>query len=437
MRFLDTDEGRGPVPELVELAYGLYPGVEFFSAEYGPDDYCEWVEHSNGDPVPAPLAVYIQDISCDRSPPVRGRDISSSRKPVTLEQELRLQGALFDADRCVQQLICAGSIVSEWTDDQLYQLVSVLEDSFATDQNGLVNWCACVGHALPSESRLRLLRVLGFSNLRLRILEQIGSAAVGAQARVLDDIESLAAAARHLGMRQIGVELLFGAVHAEPCFKWLEHFVQRVQPDRIRLVDNDAASVNGVVPNLGDTWVQTLADLGYQHVGLDWFVHSSDLWWQARLARRLNWSLLGFTDMPRPDVIGIGPGAVSSIGDVYAQNACAWDEYQKLLSRGVVPTVRGLELESDDVLRREIMVSMLTASRIDITPIEDKWGIEFNQFFAEELEYLKRFDKAGWISIKPQSIIVHGRGRRELTELCRTFDRRRRLPRDQYAPSFA
>ena len=88
-----------PVPDLVELAYGLYPGAEFFSAEYGPDDYGEWVAQSNGDPVPAPLAIYIQDSSCDPSPPVRGRDISSSRKPLALEQELRLQGALCDADR--------------------------------------------------------------------------------------------------------------------------------------------------------------------------------------------------------------------------------------------------------------------------------------------------------------------------------------------------
>jgi len=437
MGYLDTEEGRVPVPELLELAYGLYPGVEFFSAEYGPDDYCEWVEQSNGDPVPAPLAVYIQDTSRDNSPPVRGKDISSSRKPAALEQELRLQGALFDTDRCVQQLICAGGIATEWTDDQLYRLVSVLEDSFTTSQDGLVNWCVCVGHVMPSEARLRLLRVLGFSNVRLRIHDQTEAAAAGRQASVPGDIESLAASMRHLGMRQITVELCMGARSAPRSSKWLESFVRTVAPDRIRLADSGHSAGREVMPSLRDTYLQTLAEMGYQHIGLDWFVRSSDPWWQARLARQLNWSLLGFTDMPRPDVVGIGPGAVSSIGDFYARNACAWDEYQRLLNRRVIPTVRGLELESDDVLRREIMVSMLTASRIDITPVEDKWGIEFNQFFAEELGKLKRFEKAGWVSIKAQAVIVHARGRHELTELCRTFDRRSRLPRDQYAPSFA
>ncbi len=433
MGSLDTDNSIVPVPDVVEPAYGLYPGVEFFSAEYGHDDYCEWVEQSNGDPVPAPLAVYIQDASRAHSPPVRGRDISSSRKPAAIEQELLLQGALFDSDRCVQQLICSDGIATEWTDDQLYQLVSVLENAFTTHQDGLVNWCACVGHAIPSAERLRLLRVLGFSNIRLHIRDQGEPAFTGAQAWGLEDIESLASTVRHLGMRQMAIDWYLGGANPLPVSNWLENLVQTAEPDRIRLV-----YAGGTVGrDLRDNYLQTLAEAGYQHIGLGWFVRSSDPWWQARLARRLHWSPLGFTDMPRPDVIGIGPGAVSSLGDACAQNELRWDEYQKLLNRRVIPVVRGLELENDDILRREIMIMMLTASRIDIGPVEDKWGIEFNQFFAEELGYLKRFEKTGWVAIEPQSILVHARGRHELTELCRTFDRRSRLPRDQYAPSFA
>jgi len=437
MGCLDTDQSTVPVPEVLEQAYGLYPGAEFFSVEYGPGDYREWVEQSNGDPVPAPLAVYIQDCCRDRSPPVRGKHISSSRKPAALEQELRLQGALFDSDRCVQQLICAGGIATEWTDDQLYRLVSVLEDSFTTSQDGLVNWCACVGHALPSDARLRLLRVLGFSNIRLRIRDPREPATSASQSPLQAELETLAASMRQLGMRQIIVELGISGRDASPSPHWLQHFVQTVEPDRIRLTGADAAPGRELLASQRDTCVQTLAELGYQHIGLDWFVHNSDPWWQARLALRLNWSVLGFTDMPRPDVVGIGPGSVSSIGDSYAQNATDWDEYQQLLNRGDIPTVRGLELESDDILRREIMVAMLTASRIDITPIENKWGIEFRQFFGEELGYLKRFEKTGWVSIRAQVIVVHARGRQELAELCRIFDRRSRLPRDQYAPTFA
>jgi oxygen-independent coproporphyrinogen-3 oxidase len=437
MGFHVTDQSRVPVPQVVELAYGLYPGVQFFCAEYAADDYREWVEQSNGDPVPAPLAVYIHDSGGEQSPPVRGKHISSSRKPAALEQELRLQGTLFDSDRRVQQLICSGGIATEWTDDQLYQLVSVLQDVFTTSQDGLVNWCACVGNVLPTEARLRLLRVLGFTNIRLRIPNPALPGSSGAGPGALRDSESLAASARQLGMRQLAVELHTGGPETALPLEWLKRFILGVQPDRVRLVDSLQATGREALASLRDSYLPTLAESGYQHIGLGWFVRANDPWWEARLARRLNWSLLGFTDMPGPDVVGIGPGAVSSIGDFYAHNACAWDQYQRLLDRNVVPVVRGLELEHDDVLRREIMAAMLTRSQIDITQIEDKWGIQFNQFFAEELNSLKAFQQAGWVSTTAQSIVVHARGRRELTELCRAFDRRRRVTRDQYTPSCA
>jgi oxygen-independent coproporphyrinogen-3 oxidase len=271
----------------------------------------------------------------------------------------------------------------------------------------------------------------------MRIVEPRDSATAAGQGPSPGEFEMLAASMRHLGMRQVIVELCISGRNASPSAQWLQNFVQTVEPDRIRLTAADQVSGRELLATQRDTCVQTLAELGYQHIGVDWFVRSSNRWWQARLALRLNWSLLGFTDMPRPDVVGIGPGAISAIGDSYAQNASDWDGYQTLLNRGDIPTQSGLELESDDILRREIMVAMLTASRIDITPIENKWGIEFRQFFGEELGYLKRFEKTGWVSIRAQVIVVHARGRHELAELCRIFDRRSRLLRDQYAPTFA
>ena len=57
----DTDVVATPLPDVVEKPYGLYPALEAFSNEYDAEDYRDWVEQSNGDPLPAPLALYIQD----------------------------------------------------------------------------------------------------------------------------------------------------------------------------------------------------------------------------------------------------------------------------------------------------------------------------------------------------------------------------------------
>jgi len=432
-----TDKKSPPVPAVVEQAYGLYPGLESFSEEYGAEDYGEWVEQSNGDPVPAPLAVYIQDTTRDGAPPVRGKDISSSRKPDAIEQELRLQGALFDTDRPVQQLICAGSIATEWTDDQLYQLISVVRNSFTVSQSDASIWCACLGAAIPPESRLRLLRVLGISNIRVSMGESAQAWDDDEAARTLADIESLAGLAHQLGIKQFSLDLYFSESGRAVPSALLENFMGRVMPDRIRLVGHDKSSVTAAGQEQRHYCAHVLSELGYQHVGLDWFVRPDDRWWQASLSGQLHWSMLGFTDMPSPDVVGIGPGAVSAIADFYGQNAFEWDVYQRLLNNGTIPVVRGLELENVDILRREILVMILTRSRIDIAAIEEKWGIEFHQFFAHEINQLNRFAQLGWIERQGDVVAVLARGRPELLEICRTFDQRRRASVRQPAHSYA
>src|SRR5210317_755082 len=103
-----------PAPGAIEKSYGLYPGLTSFSSDYNAGDYRDWVEQSNGDPLPAPLAVYIQEFS-------GAADDSASPRLAMLSRELDIQGALFDADRPLQQLVLSGSIVTQWTDDQLNQ----------------------------------------------------------------------------------------------------------------------------------------------------------------------------------------------------------------------------------------------------------------------------------------------------------------------------
>ena len=130
--------------------------------------------------------------------------------------------------------------------------------------------------------------------------------------------------------------------------------------------------------------------------------------------------------MPSPDLIGVGPGAISSIGEFYGRNESDWQLYQSLLNDGQLPIVCGIELEADDVLRREIMIMILTASSIRTTAIENKWGIRFRQFFASETEQLRALEQKNWLDWQQDRIRIRARGYRELTQICRIFDRRAR-----------
>ena len=409
---ITTEYSAHAVPYVVEKSYGLYPGLASFASDYNAEDYRNWVEQSNGDPLPAPLALYIQDVCEGESPPVRGVEISSSRRLHAIESELMLQGALFDSDRPVQQFICAGAIATDWTDDQLYRLVSVVQETFSVNQSGLANWCACTGFVTPAPARLRLLRILGFSSVRLACMDHADAG---------DTLGRLGGAirqARQLGFQQVVVDLMFDEPRVLTPLPSIEHFLAEYRPDRVRLMgarDNRCQSVIGV-----------LASLGYQNIGLDWFLRADDFYLQAKASGHLYWSLLGFTDMPNPDVIGIGPGALSSVGEFYAANESRWENYQALLNRREIPVVSGLELEADDVLRREIMGMILAASCIRIAAIEEKWGIQFKKFFAYETERMPEYERKGWLQWQDDSVRILVQGYQELTELCRLFDHRAR-----------
>lgn len=409
---IDTKCSALAVPDVVEKSYGLYPGVASFSSDYTAEDYCSWIEQSNGDPLPAPLALYIQDSCGGDSPPVRGADISSSRRLNAIECELSLQGALFDSDRPVQQLVCSGSISTEWTDDQLYRLVAVVQEFFSVNQSGIANWCACMGFVMPPQARLRLLRILGFSSVRFKFSDHADAG------NALDKLGVVIKQARQLGIQQIVVDLSLNEQHVFTPIQIMERFLAEHCPDRVRLkCDHD---------NRYQSLTRILSSIGYQNIGLDWFLRTDDFFLQAKAAGTLHWSLLGFTVMPNPDVIGIGPGALSAVGEFYAANESHWDTYQALLNQRKIPVVRGMELEADDVLRREIMGMILAASCIRVAAIEEKWGIQFKRFFAYETKCLRDFEQKHWLEWQADSIRLRVQGHHELTELCRIFDHRAR-----------
>jgi oxygen-independent coproporphyrinogen-3 oxidase len=409
---IDTECSRLAVPDVVEKSYGLYPGLVSFNSDYDSGDYCNWIEQSNGDPLPAPLALYIQDGCEGDSPPVRGADISSSRRLDAIERELVLQGALFDSDRPVQQLICSGSIVTDWTDDQLYRLITVVQESFSINQSGMANWCACMGFVTPSQARLRLLRILGFSSVRFACLDHADTG------NALGQLGAAIKQARQLGIQQIVVDLIFNEPHVSTSIQSIERFLAEYSPDRVRLICAQDKRCQSVI--------RLLSSIGYQNIGLDWFLHADDYCLQAKAAGLLYWSMLGFTDMHNPDVIGIGPSAISSVGEFYAVNESRWEAYQALLHQREIPVVRGIELEADDVLRREIMGMILAASCIRVVAIEEKWGIQFKKFFAYETERLHDFEQKNWLEWRADSIRILVQGYHELTELCRLFDHRTR-----------
>jgi oxygen-independent coproporphyrinogen-3 oxidase len=397
------------VPGIVEEPCGLYPRIETFSSDYGTDDYCDWIEQSNGDPLPAPLVLYLQNEASSKT-----ASVSDAAMAHAIEQELHLQGSLFDADRPLKQLICTGSIATDWNDDQLYRLVSVIQSSFYINPDSLSNWCACARGVLPSMQRLRLLRVLGFNHLRL-VPESSAR-----EALPVDVLADVLGEAKRLGFRTTILDLRKLTVEPVALQQALVALLADVKPDRIHTAPPPEGDGGAV-----DTF---MASHGYQDIGLGWYLRTGDSWWLAANSDSLYWTMLGYGELHSPDIIGVGPGALSAVCDFYSINESGLPTYAASLDEGILPVARGIVLEDADVLRREIIAMVLASSCIRVSAIEDKWGIRFEQFFGCESELLRAFERNRWVRWQGERIEIRTRDYRALSEICRVFDGRNTNP---------
>jgi oxygen-independent coproporphyrinogen-3 oxidase len=116
----------------------------------------------------------------------------------------------------------------------------------------------------------------------------------------------------------------------------------------------------------------------------------------------------------------MGASAISSVGLTYAQNTKDIDEY--INHSGRSPWVKGLVMNREDEIRRDIILDLFCNFYLDITTIEERFDIEFQDHFAEELNSLKPMQSDGLIVVSENSLSVTDLGRFFIRNICMIFD---------------
>ncbi|VAW75244.1 hypothetical protein MNBD_GAMMA15-1999 [hydrothermal vent metagenome] len=402
------------MPELFEPLCGLYPGIASFTAEYDTSDYREWVFRSNGDPVPGPLVLAVED----------GVQTESSLCPA-ITREIQLQSILFDRDRRLEGVVCTSGITIGWSDDALSELSSSIQNAFSVEPTARSCWCACFGKIFPSAARLELLRKLGFNKARLGVDLSLSYQDRAGLFAYFERVENSLLEARRLEYRSLAIDLILPAALTRELVDKIETFLTQTCVETIRIMV--ASEAQGFQPNtvLSDFRATILPGLGYRHLGLDWYVTESEP--SLGVQAPLYWSPLGYTNIEGLDIIGTGPGAVSVLEDACSQNSVQRERYQRLIEQGELPMQWGIELESDDVLRRAVMSGLIVNEYFDIGELEERWGILFPKYFETEMSALRDLEHRGKLLLSKRGIRMLERDRRALTELCRIFDNPRRV----------
>lgn len=355
-------------------------------------------------------------------------------------REMTLQSALFDDGRPVEQLHWGGGTPTFLSLDQMRELMGRTGEHFQLKTDDTGEYSIEIDPREADPATVAVLRELGFNRMSLGV-QDFDPRVQKAVNRIQSEEETLAVlqAARAEGFHGISIDLIYGlpfqsvdgflrtldrVIEASPdrlsVFNYA-HLPTRFMPQR-RISDADLPTPAEKLAILEAT-IHHLTGAGYVLIGMDHFAKPDDPLARAQREGSLYRNFQGYATHAECDLVAMGVSAISQVGDSFSQNVKDIDTYRRILADGRLPLERGFVVNEDDKLRRAVITELICHFELDGDRIGARFGIDFEEYFADELENLEPFIDDGLLSVEGSQIRVLPVGRLMIRNICMTFDR--------------
>lgn len=354
-----------------------------------------------------------------------------------IEHEIRQRASLLNG-RKVTQLHFGGGTPTFLTKTQITRLMGILREEFNFTADAEISI-----EVDPREIELDVLDHLrneGFNRLSIGV-QDFNKEVQKLVNREQDEefIIAMVQRATELGFRSTNLDLIYGlpkqtqVLFAETLKQVLEmkpgrlsvfnyaHMPQLFAAQR-KIKDEDLPEAKEKMAILQDT-IETLTGAGYQFIGMDHFALPEDELAVAQREGILHRNFQGYTTQGEADLIGFGVSAISMVGDAYAQNQKELKKYYAQVNDLRHALWKGVALDSDDLLRREVIKQLICNFKLDKTMIESEFSVNFNRYFKEDLELLQTFINDELVEVDDKEIRVTLRGRLLIRNICMCFDK--------------
>jgi oxygen-independent coproporphyrinogen-3 oxidase len=427
--------------------YTSYPTAAQFHDGVTEDDYRVWARHSNEDPIPRPLSIYVHIPFCDTV-----CFYCACNKVVTknharavdyldhLYREIAMQGRLFDRDRVVEQLHWGGGTPTFLETGQMRALMETIGSHFTLASAERGEFSIEIDPRSADYAKLKALRQAGFNRVSFGVQDldpQVQKAVNRIQSE--EKTREVAAAARELGYRSLNVDLMYGlpfqsvgsfeetlrhVVDLNPdrlAVYNYAHLPQRFKPQR-RINEADLPSADEKL-NILQRTIEFLSTAGYVYIGMDHFARPDDELTIAQRNGTLQRNFQGYSTHADCDLVSMGVSAISKVCDNFSQNVRDLEEYYRLIDAGKLPIDRGFEVDRDDLLRRDIIMQIMCNFLLDIRAMEKKWRFSFAETFKSETGDLQQMQVDGLLRLDADTLEVLPAGRLLVRNICMVFDR--------------
>jgi len=425
--------------------YTSYPSADRFHDGFSEQDYLgalKRVAHAN-----EPLSLYFHLPFCPNICYYCGcnkiitKDHGRSAKYIKyLAKEMAMVFGALGANKKipVTQLHWGGGTPTFLSHEEMTELMHYTLEYFDLLPGG--EYSIEIDPRRVAEKDIALLAKLGFNRISLGV-QDFNLAVQEAVHRVqtIEETQAVMDWSRKYGFKSSSVDLIYGLPKQTPeTFKETVNAVIAMNPDRIsvynyahlphifkpqrRISEADLPLAADKLNILSNT-IERLTEAGYVFIGMDHFAKPDDELAIAQKEGRLHRNFQGYSTQAECDLLAFGISSIGKVDDCYSQNVRTLDEYYTILDAGHLPVLRGLQLDQDDLLRRELIGQLMCQFALNTEMFAKEHQISFSNYFKNEIEDLKTLEDAGLLEWHGNSMKVPIKGRLLARRVAMTFDR--------------
>ena len=420
--------------------YTSYPTALEFGTAFSYDSYIKHLDSGTNQ-----ISIYIHLPFCRSACYFCGCNVVFTSKEqrlsdyiIYLKKEIDILANHIDRDREVIQFHFGGGTPTFYKAFELDEIVTYVKSKFTNWSSEAEISCE-IDPRYFNEEQMRVFQKHGFNRISFgvqdfdpKVQKEIH------RIQPYNITKNAVDLAREYGINSINIDLIYGLpFQTFESFKTTLELAFSLNPDRVavfnyahvpwlkktmRKFDETTIPTPDVKLQIFSYTIEFFENNGYKMVGMDHFAKPEDELFTAIEKGELHRNFQGYTTKGGANLIGIGLTSIGEGVGYYAQNRKDMSGYEEALDSGKLPFERGIELNSDDMLRQSVIMELMANFSIDIKRVEREHNINFKEYFSDALTALEEFVDGDLITITDDKISVSATGTLLIRNIAMPFD---------------
>lgn len=421
--------------------YTSYPTAIEFNENFTMDKYKVKLQSLSNDD----LSLYVHLPFCKSACYFCGCNVvyTSSQDKKTryleyLKKELNLLKQNMDTNKNVTQLHFGGGTPTYFSADELNDVINSIKETFPNFDINAELSCE-VDPRYFTANQAKVLSGTGFNRISFGV-QDFEPAVQKAVNRIqsFELVENVMKLAYSNGITSINIDLIYGLPkQSVESFANTLNLVTQLDPDRIavfnyahvpwikatmkKINENELPSSKEKLEILKYT-INFLSSNKYKMIGMDHFAKADDELFKSLTNHSLHRNFQGYSTKAGSNLVGIGLSSIGNGDDYYAQNYKTIPEYEKAIDNGRLPLHRGIALSDDDIIRKNIIMTLMSNFYLDIKSFQEQFKIDFFEYFKNDLKQLDEFIEQDLVTLSSDFMSVSETGIMLIRNIVMVFD---------------